>query len=70
MAQLSLKLIKIELDKMIKMKTAIAIINIFYKWIIDTYDKGQFQESDEALKDVIDGWGNKVVNEEYKGLKR
>jgi len=43
--------------------------NILYRWIIETDDKGRFPESDAALKAVIDRWGDKAVNKEYKRVK-
>ncbi len=43
--------------------------DILYNWIIETDDKGRFPESDEALKAVIDRWGEKAVNKEYKRVK-
>ncbi|MCF7669556.1 MAG: sulfatase [Verrucomicrobia bacterium] len=43
--------------------------DILYKWIIETDDKGRFPETDEALKAVIDRWGEKAVNEEYKRVR-
>ena len=42
---------------------------ILYRWIIETDDKGRFPESDEALKAVIDRWGDKAVNPEYDRVK-
>ena len=40
-----------------------------YKWIIETDDKGRYPESNEALKAVIDRWGEKAVNNEYKRVR-
>jgi len=54
---------------MIKMKTAIAVSDILYIWIIETDDKGCFPETDGALKAVIDRWGDDAVNEEYKRVR-
>ena len=42
---------------------------ILYKWIIDTDDKGRYPESDEALKAVIDRWGDKAVAPEYNRVR-
>ena len=38
-------------------------------WIIETDGKGRFPETDEALKAVIDRWGNKAVNKEYDRVR-
>lgn len=43
--------------------------DILYKWIIETDDKGRFPESDDALKAVIDRWGEKAVNKEYDRVR-
>lgn len=43
--------------------------DILYKWIIETDDKGRFPETDDALKAVIDRWGDDAVNEEYKRVR-
>jgi len=43
--------------------------DILYKWIIETNDKGCFPETNEALKAVIDRWGEKAVNEEYNRVR-
>ena len=43
--------------------------NILYRWILETDDKGRFPESDAALKAVIDRWGDKAVNKEYKRVR-
>lgn len=43
--------------------------DILYKWIIDTDDKGRFPETDEALKAVIDRWGDNAVNKEYNRVR-
>lgn len=43
--------------------------DILYRWIIETDDKGRFPESDEALKAVIDRWGDKAVNKEYQRVR-
>lgn len=39
--------------------------DILSRWILDTDDKGRFPESEEALKAVLDRWGDKAVNPEY-----
>lgn len=43
--------------------------DILYKWILETDDKGRFPESDDALKAVIDRWGEKAVNKEYDRVR-
>ncbi len=43
--------------------------DILYRWIIETDDKGRFPETNEALKAVIDRWGEKAVNKEYKRVR-
>lgn len=43
--------------------------DVLYKWIIETDDKGRFPESDDALKAVIDRWGDKAVNQEYERVR-
>ncbi len=43
--------------------------DILYKWIIETDDKGRFPETDDALKAVIDRWGDKAVNKEYNRVR-
>ena len=40
-----------------------------YEWIVKTDDKGRYPESNEALKAVIDRWGEKAVNKEYKRVR-
>ena len=40
-----------------------------YKWIIETDDKGRYPESNAALKAVLDRWGEKAVNIEYKRVR-
>ncbi|MEF8811764.1 MAG: sulfatase, partial [Bacteroidales bacterium] len=42
---------------------------ILHRWIIETDDKGRFPESNEALKAVIDRWGEKAVNKEYDRVR-
>ncbi len=44
--------------------------DILYKWIIETDDKGRFPETNEALKAVLDRWGEKAVNKEYERVKK
>lgn len=44
--------------------------DILYRWIIETDDKGRFPESDEALKAVIDRWGDQAVNKEYERVRK
>ena len=43
--------------------------DLLYKWIIETDDKGRFPETDEALKAVIDRWGDTAVNKEYDRVR-
>lgn len=43
--------------------------DILYRWILETDDKGRFPESDNALKAVIDRWGEKAVNKEYERVR-
>ncbi len=40
-----------------------------YEWILETDDKGRYPESNEALEAVIDRWGDKAVNKEYKRVR-
>jgi arylsulfatase A-like enzyme len=57
----------------IKREHAVELANhrdILYRWIIETDDKGRFPESDEALKAVIDRWGDKAVNKEYDRVRK
>jgi arylsulfatase A-like enzyme len=42
---------------------------ILHRWVIETDDQGRFPESDEALKAVIDRWGEKAVNPEYDRVR-
>ena len=42
---------------------------VLYKWIIETDDKGRYPESDEALKAVIDRWGDDAVAPEYNRVR-
>lgn len=43
--------------------------DILYKWIMETDDKGRFPETDDALKGVVDRWGENAVNKEYKRVR-
>ena len=43
--------------------------DFLYKWIIETDDKGRFPESNASLKAVVDRWGKKAVNEEYRRVR-
>ncbi len=43
--------------------------SVLYRWIIETDDKGRYPESDEALKAVIDRWGDKAVAPEYNRVR-
>ena len=40
-----------------------------YHWILETDDKGRFPETNNSLKAVIDRWGDKAVNKEYKRVR-
>lgn len=42
---------------------------ILHKWIVETNDLGRFPESPEALKAVVQRWGNKAVNKEYDAVR-
>jgi arylsulfatase A-like enzyme len=42
---------------------------ILEEWIEDTGDKGQFPETDAALKGVLQQWSAKAVNPEYDKVK-
>lgn len=39
------------------------------RWIVDTGDLGQFPESDEALRAVLQRWGDAAVNPEYDRVR-
>jgi arylsulfatase A-like enzyme len=39
------------------------------RWIIETDDKGRYPESNESLQAVIDRWGDRAVNKEYKRVR-
>ena len=41
-----------------------------YRWVLETDDKGRFPESDNALKAVIDRWGDDAVNKEYDRVRK
>ena len=43
--------------------------DILYNWIIETDDKGRFPEADDALRAVIDRWGDDAVNKEYDRVR-
>lgn len=43
--------------------------DVLYRWIIETDDNGRFPETNDALKAVIQRWGDKAVNEEYKRVR-
>ena len=40
------------------------------RWIVETDDQGRFPESDEALRAVVERWGEKAVNREYERVRR
>ncbi len=44
--------------------------DILYRWILETDDKGRFPESDNALRAVIDRWGDEAVNQEYNRVRQ
>jgi arylsulfatase A-like enzyme len=39
------------------------------RWIVETDDQGRYPESPEALKAVIQRWGDKAVNKEYDAVR-
>jgi N-sulfoglucosamine sulfohydrolase len=39
------------------------------RWILETDDKGRFPETDNALRAVVDRWGDKAVNREYDRVR-
>lgn len=43
--------------------------DILYRWILETDDKGRFPESPNALRAVIERWGNRAVNPEYDEVR-
>jgi len=43
---------------------------ILDRWIVETDDQGRFPESDEALRAVVERWGEKAVNREYDRVRR
>ncbi len=43
--------------------------DILNRWILETDDKGRFPETDNALRAVIDRWGDNAVNPEYDELR-
>lgn len=43
--------------------------DVLYRWILDTDDRGRFPESEEALRAVLQRWGDKAVNPEYDVLR-
>ena len=44
--------------------------DILYRWIIETDDKGRFPESENALRAVLDRWGDQAVNPEYDEVRK
>lgn len=42
---------------------------MLYRWMIETNDRGLFPESDDALRAVIDRWGDAAVNPEYQRVR-
>jgi hypothetical protein len=56
----------------VKREHAIALAkhrDILYRWILETDDKGRFPESENALRAVLDRWGDKAVNPEYDEVR-
>lgn len=56
----------------VKREHAVALAehrDILYRWILETDDKGRFPESDNALRAVIDRWGDAAVNPEYDEVR-
>ncbi|WP_162555803.1 sulfatase family protein [Reichenbachiella versicolor] len=43
--------------------------DILYRWIIETDDKGRFPESNDALRAVLQRWGDRAVNKEYERVR-
>ncbi|MCH2387041.1 MAG: hypothetical protein MK240_02465, partial [Opitutales bacterium] len=43
--------------------------DILYRWVLETDDKGRFPETDNALRAVIDRWGDDAVNKEYERVR-
>ena len=43
--------------------------DILYRWILETDDKGRFPETNNALRAVVDRWGEKAVNREYERVR-
>ena len=42
---------------------------ILHRWIVETDDQGRYPESDEALKAVVDRWGDRAVCPEYNRVR-
>jgi hypothetical protein len=43
--------------------------DMLYRWILETDDKGRFPETNNALRAVVDRWGDKAVNREYDRVR-
>lgn len=43
--------------------------DILGRWILETDDKGRFPETNNALRAVVDRWGDKAVNREYDRVR-
>jgi hypothetical protein len=57
----------------VKREHAIALAehrDILSRWILETDDKGRFPESEDALRAVLDRWGDKAVNPEYDEVRQ
>lgn len=42
---------------------------ILHQWIVETNDQGRFPETPEALKAVVQRWGDRAVNPEYDAVR-
>ncbi len=42
---------------------------ILNNWIKNSGDKGQYPESEKAIRAIYERWGDKCVNPEYNGVK-
>jgi N-sulfoglucosamine sulfohydrolase len=56
----------------VKREHAVALAehrDVLYRWILETDDKGRFPESDNALRAVLQRWGDAAVNPEYDEIR-
>lgn len=44
--------------------------DVLSRWILETDDRGRFPESDNALRAVVQRWGDKAVNPEYDAVRK